>query len=49
MLNCIKITYIDGGRISSIKASIGSLLKITPVLKVQNGLVVQNSAVRGLC
>lgn len=36
-----------GGRISSLKASIGTLLKITPILKVDGGLVVQDSAVRG--
>lgn len=36
-----------GGRISSVKASIGTLLKITPILKVDDGLVVQDSTVRG--
>lgn len=36
-----------GGRISSVKASIGSLLKITPILTIKDGLVVQDGTVRG--
>ena len=36
-----------GGRISSVKASIGSLLNIKPILTVQDGLVAQKSQVRG--
>lgn len=36
-----------GGRISSSKASIGSLLKITPILNIKDGLVSQDSIVRG--
>lgn len=36
-----------GGRISSAKASIGALLKITPILKIKDGLVAQDSVVRG--
>lgn len=36
-----------GGRISSTKASLGTLLKVKPVLMVKNGLVEQHSQVRG--
>lgn len=36
-----------GGRISSTKAALGSLLSIKPVLTVKDGLVVQKSQVRG--
>ena len=36
-----------GGRISSMKASIGGLLKITPILKIKDGLVTQDGMVRG--
>ena len=36
-----------GGRISSTKAAIGSLLSIKPILTVENGLVSQKSQVRG--
>lgn len=36
-----------GGRISSTKAAIGSLLNIKPILTVNGGLVVQKSQVRG--
>ena len=36
-----------GGRISSTKAAIGSLLNIKPILTVNDGLVVQKSQVRG--
>lgn len=37
-----------GGRISSTKATVGTLLKIKPVLTVQDGLVKQHSQARGL-
>ena len=37
-----------GGRISSAKASIGTLLKVKPILTVEDGLVKQHSQVRGL-
>lgn len=37
-----------GGRISSTKATVGTLLKIKPVLTVKDGLVKQHSQVRGL-
>ena len=36
-----------GGRISSTKAALGSLLNIKPILNVKDGLVVQKSQVRG--
>lgn len=36
-----------GGRISSTKAALGSLLNIKPILTVNDGLVVQKSQVRG--
>lgn len=36
-----------GGRISSAKATVGTLLKIKPVLTVEDGLVVQHSQARG--
>jgi DegV family protein with EDD domain len=36
-----------GGRISSTKAMIGSLLNVKPILCVENGLVAQKSQVRG--
>ena len=36
-----------GGRISSTKATLGSLLNIKPILNVKDGLVVQKSQVRG--
>lgn len=37
-----------GGRISSTKATVGTLLKIKPVLTVEDGLVKQHSQARGL-
>ncbi len=36
-----------GGRISSTKAMLGSLLNVKPILCVENGLVAQKSQVRG--
>ena len=36
-----------GGRISSTKAALGSLLNIKPILTIKDGLVVQKSQVRG--
>lgn len=36
-----------GGRISSVKAALGSLLSIKPILTIKDGLVVQKSQVRG--
>ncbi|MGL5346722.1 MAG: DegV family protein [Peptostreptococcaceae bacterium] len=36
-----------GGRISGTKAAIGNLLSIKPILKIENGLVVQKNQVRG--
>lgn len=36
-----------GGRISSTKAMVGSLLNIKPILYIENGLVSQKSQVRG--
>lgn len=36
-----------GGRISSTKAALGSLLSIKPILEVKDGLVAQKSQVRG--
>ena len=36
-----------GGRISSTKAALGSLLNIKPILNVKDGLVIQKSQVRG--
>lgn len=36
-----------GGRISSVKATLGNLLSIKPILTVENGLVSQKSQVRG--
>ena len=36
-----------GGRISSTKAALGSLLSIKPILSVKDGLVAQKSQVRG--
>ena len=36
-----------GGRISSTKATLGSLLNVKPILCVENGLVAQRSQVRG--
>lgn len=36
-----------GGRISSVKANVGSLLKITPILTIKDGLVDKDGTVRG--
>ena len=36
-----------GGRISSTKAAIGSLLSIKPILSIKDGLIAQKSQVRG--
>ena len=36
-----------GGRISSTKAALGSLLNIKPILKIEDGLVKQKTQVRG--
>ncbi|MFI3210684.1 MAG: DegV family protein [Peptostreptococcaceae bacterium] len=36
-----------GGRISGVKAAVGSMLNIKPILKVEDGLVKESSKVRG--
>lgn len=36
-----------GGRISSTKATIGAMLNVKPILKIENGLVKQKTQVRG--
>lgn len=52
--NCDYIFTVDtleylqkGGRISSTKAAIGTILNIKPILMVQEGLVIQLDSVRG--